>query len=409
MKTEYIDSVLEGNFKSKFLAELFENSIHFPLAVLIIECLTEGPIKYFISPDAYILALVSIIQALVITKLGQSRPKLKFLGQLVGPIIYFAVESSLESSPFFEEPQHVAYWGYSIIMTISHLFSTQKNLYLKYFFTFFENILRTLIPLVLYILFEGKDKNLIPFLFEFYSEIPHSFLSILLVLIGLVLGFVNIQRQRDQIKIKNLATQLKNISRWTLGANLLNKVIGDESIFDIKRVDRAILFFDIRGFTSWSEKHSPEEVVLMLNEYYRRSELVLKNYSPIKSKYTADEIMLVFQNIDDAVKVAVALSKELNEHLEKDILTVGGGVYWGQVVEGLIGGDEHKIFDVMGDTVNTAKRFCEAAEGKEVLVSDLVIQLTEGRAFCKSFRMVFLKGKLEEQKVFPLENYFETN
>jgi class 3 adenylate cyclase len=408
MKTESIDLVLEGNFKSKMLEELFENSIHFPLAVLIIECLNEGTLHYLSSPDPYTLIFAALFQAYCITHLTAKRPNYRFLGNLVGPIIYALIEANIEGSSFFKQSQHLAFWGYSFLMTVSQIFSSFENLFIKYVFIFFENIIRTLIPVILYILFEGKGKEPISFLLNFYSEIPHSFLSILLVFLGFVLGFSNVRRQRDQSKIKILAHQLKNISKWTLGANLLKKVIADESIFEIKRVDRAILFFDIRGFTSWSETHTPEEVVEMLNSFYRASEEVLHEYSPVKAKYTADEIMLVFQDINDVVDVSLKLSLALNHNLESYNLVVGGGVHWGQVVEGLIGGDDHKIFDVMGDTVNTAKRFCEAALGNEVLISEPVIVLTEGRAFCKNFRLVPLKGKTELQKVYPLESFFKT-
>lgn len=407
METEQIDRVLEGSFKSKLLEELFENSIHFPLAVFIIECLNEGLLHYIEAPDPYTLILSAFSQAFVMTKLKMKNSKFHFLGNLIAPLVYVLIEASLEGPGFFREPQHIAFWGYSFLMTFSQYFSSKKNMKIKYSFIFFENIIRTLIPLVLYILFEGKGKNLINFIAEFYTEIPHSFLSIFLVVIGAVLGFSNIRRDRDQRRIRNLAYQLKNISRWALGTRLLNKVIDNQGIFNIKRVDRAIIFFDIRGFTAWSEKHSPEEVVKMLNGYYKKSEEVLKNFSPIKAKYTADEIMLVFLDINEAVEVADKLSRELNIHLEIYDLKVGGGVHWGHVVEGLIGGDDHKIFDVMGDTVNTAKRFCEAAKGSEVLVSESITALTQGRAICKDYRTVTLKGKTNPEKVFPLESYLK--
>ena len=407
MKTEQIDLVLDGSFKSKLFEELYENSIHFPLAVLIIECLNEGVTQYFRSPDPYTLIFAALAQAFVITKLTSIKSNYAFLGNLIGPIIYALIEANIEGIAFFKEPQHIAYWSYSFLVTVSQIFSSRENLFVKYFFIFFENIIRTLIPLILYILFEGKGVEPVAFLFQFFSEIPHRFLSIILIFMGIIFGLTFIRRQRDQIKIKALAHQLKNISRWTLGARLLNKVIDDQSIFEIKRVDRAIMFFDIRGFTAWSEKHSPEQVVEMLNQFYKNSEEILSLYSPIKAKYTADEIMLVFESVDEAVEVSLKLSKELNDHLEKDNLKVGGGIHWGHVVEGLIGGDDHKLFDVMGDTVNTAKRLCEAAQGREVLISESVIGLTDGRAFCKNFRTVALKGKVEAQKVFPLETFFK--
>ena len=115
--------------------------------------------------------------------------------------------------------------------------------------------------------------------------------------------------------------------------------------------------------------------------------------------------MIVFKSADEAVCAALDLKVILNTHLAPLNLTVGGGLYLGPVVQGLIGGNEHKIFDVIGDSVNTAKRFCEAAKGNEILISDALIKQTNQRTSYSEFRSVTLKGKAELQNVYLLSGY----
>ena len=258
----------------------------------------------------------------------------------------------------------------------------------------------------MYMLFENEDRSFIANLPIFFHDPAHQFLAIVLTLLGLLLGFSAAQNSLARIQLKQLALKLKNYSAWSLGENILNQAVEDEEIFKIKRVDRAILFFDIRGFTKWSEKESPENVVNMLNDYYIQAEVLTKDIPKLKVKYTADEIMVVFTNVDYAAKAAIIMRDHLNQYLEKYQLKIGGGIHLGPVVEGLIGSDKHKLFDVMGDTVNTAKRLCESAKGSEVLVSIEFIELTEGKAFTTECREVILKGKEKPFQVFPLTNYF---
>ena len=126
---------------------------------------------------------------------------------------------------------------------------------------------------------------------------------------------------------------------------------------------------DIRGFTAWSEQQAPEAVVGMLNSFYRGAEEALGEVRPIKLKYTADEIMAVFQDAADAVDAGRRMLASVHALLAESHLTAGAGVHCGQVVEGILGGEGAKAYDFIGDTVNTAQRLCDAAGPGELLAT----------------------------------------
>jgi adenylate cyclase len=130
-----------------------------------------------------------------------------------------------------------------------------------------------------------------------------------------------------------------------------------------------VLFLDIRGFTAWSERKSPEEVVDMLNAFYATTEGALGAFVPIKLKYTADEVMAVFADAQGAIHAGKAILAVLQVQLNGMGLTVGGGVHFGNVVEGVMGAQGAKAYDFIGDTVNTAQRLCDAAVADELLAS----------------------------------------
>lgn len=402
----FIESQLEGSFWSLTFREFLSSSAHFPVANLIFESLNENPAEYFLEADPYILLFVAIAQSLFLTYLRKRNVRFKFWGNFVGPILYTMLELPSEGMEFFREPQHQAYYLFSLSIGLIQLFKNETNHPEKMnFFEVIENIVRTLIPLFMYMLFEASEKNFFSTIPHFFSDPPHIFLAIVLFLLGILIGTSEAQNSLSKIKLKNLARKLKEYSSWSLGKQILNSAVSDEGVFEIKRVHRSIIFLDIRGFTKWSEKETPENVVNMLNNYYLKSEEILVKFKILKTKYTADEIMLVLENIDHAAAAALTLRDTLNSELQKYNLKVGGGLHYGIVVEGLIGSLDHKLYDVMGDTVNTAKRLCESAKGEEILISKDFIDITEGRAFTTESRDVILKGKEGTFTVYPLVQY----
>ena len=136
-----------------------------------------------------------------------------------------------------------------------------------------------------------------------------------------------------------------------------------------KRAVVTVLFSDIRGFTSMSEKMSAQEVSEFLNEYFNEMEPIVTQYNGIINKFIGDAIMAVFgepiqdkNHSQNAVKCGYAMLKKVEklqkkwEKQGKPIIDIGIGINTGEVFVGNIGSVNRMEYTVIGDTVNLASR-----------------------------------------------------
>jgi class 3 adenylate cyclase len=233
-------------------------------------------------------------------------------------------------------------------------------------------VLRSAIPLALYAVFEVAASQGRKALTGFFDDDAHVFLAVTLLLLGLLLGFADVSLRRSFATIESLAERLRRYAEWSFGTRILARAEADESALQLQRLQRAVVFLDIRGFTAWAESQPPEAVVGLLNAYYAAAEAALAS-EPIKLKYTADEVMAVFESSTQAVAAARRMMEGVASALSPVGLAAGAGVHTGPVVEGVLGGERHRAYDFIGDTVNTAKRLCEAARAGEILVSQAAL------------------------------------
>jgi adenylate cyclase len=360
-------SLTTESLSARAARNFFTHSGHVPLVLLILEALPARA-GYFFGADPYLLLAAGILQAYLMEWLvarGKPRP---FLANLAGPMLYSLVEASLEGGGFFQQWHHQAYWAFALGFALLQ-WAQVKRPGVAAPLVLAENVLRSAIPLVMYALFEARADNTSPSLDAFFADRAHVFLAVVLLLLGVLLGFADINLRRSLATVRALTARLRQYSEWSLGRGILDRAIADERTLSLQRVVRAILFIDIRGFTAWSEQQAPEAVVGMLNAYYKAAEEALGEIRPIKLKYTADEVMAVFADAADAVKVGSRMLASTRLLLAGSNLAAGAGVHCGQVVEGVLGGEGAKAYDFIGDTVNTAQRLCDAAAPGELLVS----------------------------------------
>lgn len=136
-----------------------------------------------------------------------------------------------------------------------------------------------------------------------------------------------------------------------------------------KRAIVTVLFSDIRGFTSLSEKMSAEEVSMILNEYFTEMEPIISKYNGVINKFIGDAVLAIFgepiQDINhaqNAVKCAYEMLKKLEYLREKWLfegkpkIEIGVGINTGEVFLGNIGTETRMEYTVIGDTVNLASR-----------------------------------------------------
>ena len=165
--------------------------------------------------------------------------------------------------------------------------------------------------------------------------------------------------------------KIKNAMGKYLSQNVMENVV--QNIDDVKlggkKANVTVLFSDIRGFTSMSEKMTAEEVSLILNEYFSEMEPIISKYNGVINKFIGDAVMAIFgEPIQDlnhpqnAVKCAYEMLKKVEQLREKWLLEgkpkieIGIGINTGEAFVGNIGSEKRLEYTVIGDTVNLASR-----------------------------------------------------
>ncbi len=400
-----IETRLKGTRRGHIAQEFFTNSVHFPLANIFIELLAHGPLFYLTSLDFYAIGVAALVQAYFLGNWQFARRPRPFLGNLIGPALYTVIEVIFEGPEFFTEPNHLAYWGFAFAIGVLQEIRLRLSGKWNKSLTLLENYVRTNILLAGYWIFESlTHPGVYSSIAGFFSDSSHVFFALAISFVGLMAGFASITLRSYLTILRQTAAQLRLYSEWLLGPKLLSSAVLDPSTLKLKRRERSILFMDIRNFTHWSESQTPEKVVDMLNAYFETAERVWSNTEIIKVKFTGDEVMLVFATTDIAAQCALDLNRETWELLKSYGLSAGTGVHSGQVVEGLMGSEDVKGYDIIGDAVNTAKRICDVAEGGEVLISQSVYEKIGDRATVLETRKISVKGKTEPLIVYALQD-----
>lgn len=188
-----------------------------------------------------------------------------------------------------------------------------------------------------------------------------------------------------------------------------------------KLCDIAVLFVDIRGFTTMSEVLTPQEVVSILNRYLSlTTDCIMKNHGTL-DKFVGDCTMAIWNApieqedyVMNACKAAVdmvegskALSQELLEKFGRTV-SFGIGVHCGSAVVGNIGAEMRMDFTAIGDTVNTSARLEANAPAGKIYISRDVVERLGGRIRTTSLGDgISLKGKSQKLEIFLLDGIAE--
>ncbi len=165
--------------------------------------------------------------------------------------------------------------------------------------------------------------------------------------------------------------KIKNAMGKYLSQDIMKNVV--QNIDDIKlggkKANVTVLFADIRGFTSMSEKMTAEEVSVILNEYFSEIEPIITKYNGVINKFIGDAVMAIFgepiQDINhpqNAVKCACEMLKKVDQLQDKWLfegkpkIEIGIGINTGEAFVGNIGSETRLEYTVIGDMVNLASR-----------------------------------------------------
>lgn len=170
-----------------------------------------------------------------------------------------------------------------------------------------------------------------------------------------------------------------------------------------------VLFTDIKGFTSYSESHQPQEVVARLNEYLGAMVQVVERFDGTVDKFIGDGIMVYWGAPlaqPDHAQLAIACIRAMREKMDElrikwkqagvEPFYIRGGLQSGDVVAGNIGFEGKKMeYTVIGDTVNQAARFESTAKyyGVGFLVGESTFEKTAAMCRFRELDRVRVVGK----------------
>jgi class 3 adenylate cyclase len=184
-----------------------------------------------------------------------------------------------------------------------------------------------------------------------------------------------------------------------------------------KRVQAAVMFSDIRGFTSLVEQQPPEETIELLNTYYTLMFEAISGQGGVVNQMISDGLMALFGAplpLAEPCLGAVRAALDMIEMIElfnvdrrsagKPEIHIGVGIAYGEVVAGYTGTQQRATYTCIGDTVNLAARLeahTKTAQ-RTILVDDATRTALGERASFEPMGPVVFKGKSAAVDVFSL-------
>ena len=185
-----------------------------------------------------------------------------------------------------------------------------------------------------------------------------------------------------------------------------------------QRRQMTVLFSDIRGFTTVSERGQPEEIVAILNEYFTRMVEIVFAHKGTLDKFVGDMVMALFgaplddpDHAEHAVDAALEMIRELHRLNEKwtaegrPALDIGIGISTGPMIAGNIGSEAIMSYTVIGDAVNLGARLesLNKEYGTRIIISETTRAALPGRYLFRPLGDVVVKGKTRPVAIFEVK------
>ncbi|EMJ98980.1 7TM diverse intracellular signaling domain-containing protein [Leptospira sp. B5-022] len=246
-----------------------------------------------------------------------------------------------------------------------------------------------------------------------------STMEVILLSIALADRINIMKKEKEEAQARTLEMQkilTESYARFVPKDFLAN--LGKDSILDVRLGDQiqkemAVLFSDIRSFTTLSEQMTPAENFNFINSYLSRMSPIIQRHNGFIDKFIGDAIMALFQrNVIDAVSAGVEMQrylKEYNEHRHRQgyiPIQIGVGIHSGSLMLGTIGAEERLEGTVISDTVNLASRIESLTKvyGSRIAVSESTIEEVkkDGKFHFRFLDRVKVKGKQRPVSVYEV-------
>ncbi len=222
-------------------------------------------------------------------------------------------------------------------------------------------------------------------------------------------------QQQDEIGV--LAQQINDMIDGVAERFKLAKFVSKSTLDHIKKSEEislggekkvmTVLFSDIRGFTSFSEKRDPAEVMTVLNEVMNLQADIVGEFDGDIDKYVGDELMAVFEGRDMIMR-AVKCAEKIVRTIQKaytnsgESVQVGIGINTGELIAGNMGSGDRMDRTVIGDTVNLGARLCSIAGKNVVVLSEYSYERIKNKVRVRKHKPIKVKGKSKAVEIYTL-------
>jgi class 3 adenylate cyclase len=208
--------------------------------------------------------------------------------------------------------------------------------------------------------------------------------------------------------------RLESVRRY-LPPALVDQVRDVDQAQQPQRREISVVFADVRGFTTVSEKWEPEFLTELLNDHLPVAAAAIQLQEGLIDKYDGDTIMALYNSplnpqadhAERAVRSALAICRDLEAYHEtipaEHRLHFGIGLHTGTAVVGNVGSPLRKDYSAIGDAVNVTDRLQNLAEGGQIMISDSTYQAVADLAKVTRLDTVQVKGRREPVQIYLLD------
>ncbi len=244
-------------------------------------------------------------------------------------------------------------------------------------------------------------------------------LSALYPVLSLGFAYVFYEGKRNLI-VERKSRYLRKAFSSYVSAELVAQIIQDPDKLKLGGEKRNVtmLFSDIRGFTSLSERMSPEALVSLLNEYLSPMTQIVMNERGTLDKYIGDALMAIFGaplNVPDHPRRACQAALQMIEELRRlspkwkekgwPHISIGVGINTGEAIVGNMGANMRFDYTAIGDAVNLASRLegLNKLYGTQIIISKSTLDGIDPSQFLvRELDLVRVKGKEKPVSIFEL-------
>lgn len=312
---------------------------------------------------------------------------------------------------FYKDANLITIYSVIILVASIIIMGILLFLFINYIFMPLKNVVMTMTDII-----KLNDlSNRVPV--KFNDEIGELAFTFNTMLQELEFAYNQIKEYAFQAVLSQKKEErIKNMFQKYVPQDVVNEIVQnpDQALIG-KNAKVAILFSDIRRFTTISESLSPEVIVDSLNRYFTIMVDIIYNRRGVIDKYIGDAIMAIFgapKEYGDDAQQAIYAGLEMLDHLKlfndeqkaknRPEFKIGVGINYGDVTVGNIGTAQKMDYTVIGDTVNLASRLegLTKTYNVSIIVSEGALEAAKNYFYFREVARVKVIGKLKPVKIY---------